>query len=117
MKLLLDACISPQARKELITAGHDVVWAGDWGEDPGDPTILQRAHQESRVLVTLDKDFGELGVLRGAPHSGIVRLVNFRAKQQGRVCVEVLARHAEDLHAGAIITTEPGRVRIRQANP
>jgi predicted nuclease of predicted toxin-antitoxin system len=66
------------------------------------------------VLVTLDKDFGELGVLRQAPHCGIVRLVNFRAADQGRACAQVLERHAEDLRRGALITAEPGRVRIRQ---
>jgi predicted nuclease of predicted toxin-antitoxin system len=32
-------------------------------------------HAESRVLVTLDKDFGELAIMKGAPHAGIIRLV------------------------------------------
>ena len=75
--------------------------------------ILQRAHREGRVLVTLDKDFGELGVLRDPPHSGIVRLVNFRAGKQGEVCAGIAVRHADDLKQGVIITAEPGRVRIR----
>jgi predicted nuclease of predicted toxin-antitoxin system len=114
LKILLDACISPQAKAELQAAGHDVVWAGDWTEDPGDPAILAQANQEGRVLVTLDKDFGELGVLREARHRGIVRIVNFRASQQGRVCAEIMARHAVELQQGAIITAEPGRIRIRQ---
>jgi predicted nuclease of predicted toxin-antitoxin system len=63
-------------RSELQSAGHDVDWAGDWTEDPGDEEILERAHREGRVLVTLDKDFGELTIVHGAPHSGIIRLVN-----------------------------------------
>ena len=116
MKILLDACVSPQAKLELETAGHDVVWAGDWTDDPGDPAILSQANQEGRVLVTLDKDFGELGVLREAPHCGIVRIVNFPASQQGRACAEILARHAVELQQGAIITAEPDRIRIRQLN-
>jgi predicted nuclease of predicted toxin-antitoxin system len=114
LKVLLDTCLSPEAKQQLEAAGYDVVWAGDWTEDPGDEAILDRARREARVLVTLDKDFGELGVLRGLSHSGIIRLVNFRAAQQGRVCLEILARHSDDLTQGAIVTAEAGRMRIRR---
>jgi len=114
LKLLLDTCLSALAKAELQATGHDVVWAGDWAEDPGDETILARAHEERRTLVTLDKDFGELAVLHGSPHRGILRLVGFRAGQQGSVCVRILREHAADLEAGAIITAEPGILRIRQ---
>lgn len=113
MKVLLDACLSPLAKAYLESAGHDVISAADWHEDPGDAAILARAHQEGRVLVTLDKDFGELGVLRQAPHCGIVRLVNFRAERQGPLLAEILSRHGENLTHGAILTAEPGRIRIR----
>jgi predicted nuclease of predicted toxin-antitoxin system len=67
------------------------------------------------VLVTLDKDFGEMAVLHDAPHRGILRLVNFRARQQASVCLDVLANHGDELLAGAIITAKPGRLRIRPA--
>ena len=59
MKVLLDTCVWGGARIPLTEAGHDVVLAGDWSEDPGDVAILARAGAEGRVLVTLDKDFGE----------------------------------------------------------
>ena len=76
MRILLDTCVSGGARAEIASAGHDVLWTGDRGEDPGDEEILAQAHAEGRVLVTLDKDFGELT-------------------------------------AGAIVTVEPGRARVR----
>jgi predicted nuclease of predicted toxin-antitoxin system len=97
----------------LRAEGHDVVWAGEWPEDPWDDEILERAHREERVLVTLDKDFGELAVFYGLPHSGIIRLVNLRARQQASVCLRVINLHGEDLKTGAIITVEPNRLRIR----
>jgi predicted nuclease of predicted toxin-antitoxin system len=81
--------------------------------DPGDAEILARAHAEGRVLVTLDKDFGELAIVLSVPHSGILRVVGQAAREQGRVVAQVLDRHAADLTAGAIITAEPGRLRIR----
>lgn len=113
MKLLLDTCVWGGAVKELIAAGHDVVWTGGWAEDPGDEEILARAHTEERILVTLDKDFGEIAVARGSPHHGILRMVGFSARQQGRACSEVIARHGAELLAGAIVTAERGRIRIR----
>lgn len=113
MKILLDTCVWGKARHELEAAGHDVVWSGDWPNDPGDEEILARAHSQARVLITLDKDFGELTILRGAPHCGILRLVNVSARQQSVVCLRVLADHGAELQSGAIITAEPGRLRIR----
>jgi predicted nuclease of predicted toxin-antitoxin system len=114
MKVLLDTCIAPGARDELRAAGHDVVWAGDWKEDPGDEVILAKAHEAGRVLITLDKDFGEFGVVRRTPHRGIIRIVDFRSGHQGAVGAKILAAYADDLIAGAIITAQPGRVRIRR---
>ena len=48
------------------------MWAGDLPADPGDMELLRRAHAEGRVLITLDKDFGELAIVTAEPHSGIV---------------------------------------------
>jgi predicted nuclease of predicted toxin-antitoxin system len=113
MKLLLDSCVWGKARHELEAAGHDVVWSGDWKTDPGDEEILALAHAQNRTLVTLDKDFGELAILHGRPHCGILRLVGFSAHQQAAACLHVLLGHETELASGAIITAEPGRVRIR----
>ncbi len=113
MKILLDSCVWGKARHELEAAGHDVVWSGGWPNDPGDEEILAIAHDQGRILVTLDKDFGELAVLRGRKHSGILRLVGISAHRQAIVCLEVPTKHGSDLLAGAIITAEAGRLRIR----
>ena len=113
MRLLLDTCVWGKTRKALEIAGHDVLWAGDWTEDPGDEEILSRARREGRILVTLDKDFGELAIVHERPHSGILRLVNVAARRQAPVCLAVLSLYGEELRAGAIVTAEPGRLRIR----
>ena len=116
MKLLLDTCVWGGAKRELADRGHDVVWSGDWLEDPGDEDILAKAYDEERVLVTLDKDFGELAIVRGLPHRGIVRLVNIAAKRQAAVCSTVLARYNTELQAGGIVTVTETNVRIRPMN-
>ena len=50
MKFLLDTCVWGGACTELRSAGHDVIWAGEWPDDPGDDEILERAHAEGRIL-------------------------------------------------------------------
>lgn len=113
MRVLLDACVWGGAMAEIEAAGHDVAWVGHWSTDPGDAEILTHAHHEGRILVTLDKDFGELAIVYGIPHHGIVRLVGFPARRQGIACVQVLARYGQELLKGAVITAEPGRTRFR----
>lgn len=113
MRLLLDTCVWGGAAKTLRLQGHDVVWTGEWGHDPGDGEILKYAIEEARTLVTLDKDFGELAVVHGIQHHGIIRVVGFPARQIGNVIMAVLGRYAGELAAGALLTVEPGRVRIR----
>lgn len=113
MKVLLDTCMWGLLQQPLIDAGHDVIWAGNWPDDPGDAAILALAHQEGRVLITLDKDFGELAIVQNAPHAGIVRLVGFSVRQQASLCLDVLERYADELAQGAIITVDPRRVRVR----
>lgn len=113
MKILPDTCVWGGTCKQLELAGYDVIWTGNWTEDPGDEEILNYAYNEGRILVTLDKDFGELAILQGVPHCGILRLVNIAAKQQANICLQILRKHSEDLLSGAILTAELGRLRIR----
>ncbi len=90
-----------------------MVWCGDWQADPGDEEILARALADGRVLVTLDKDFGELAIVRELPHAGILRLVGLSALRQAEVALRVIQAHGADLAGGAIITAEVGRLRLR----
>ena len=113
MKLLFDTCVWGGAKPDILAAGHDVLWTGDLPQDPGDEDILAQAYREQRVLITLDKDFGELAIRHSLPHCGIVRLVNIRARQQAATCLQVLAQYADELAQGAIVPVEAGRERIR----
>jgi len=116
VKVLLDTCVAGSAREVLQHAGHEVDWVGEWDQDPGDDAILAHAFHEEQVLVTLDKDFGELVFHRRLNHGGIVRLVGFTAANQGPTCRQILDDYGDELNEGAIVTVEPGRVRVRLPN-
>lgn len=113
MKILLDSCVSSILRPPLQAAGHDVVWMGDWPQDPGDTEILTIAYREQRIVITLDKDFGTLAIRDRMPHAGIIRLVNFSLRDQPVACEQILRHHGEILLTGAIITADQKRLRIR----
>ncbi|NLT69277.1 MAG: DUF5615 family PIN-like protein [Verrucomicrobiaceae bacterium] len=113
--LLLDSCVWGGALTSLTELGHDAVWTGSWENDPGDLAILTAANAEHRILITLDKDFGELAIVKGLPHCGIIRLAGFRAKQMAAVIHHVVSVYQSELEAGAIATVSPERIRIRTA--
>lgn len=115
MKVLLDTCVAGNAADAVRQAGHDVIWSGNWPRDPGDDEILRRAADESRVLITIDKDFGELVIAKGNAHCGMIRLIGFRAAEQGPAIVKLLQAYDKDLADRAILTAEPWRVRVRPA--
>lgn len=113
MKILLDTCISGGVVEALRSAGHDVVWSRDWPQDPGDEEILHRAYRDGRVLITLDKDFGELAIVYGKSHCGIVRLVGLSTIQQTNINVQIINKYGDGLQKGAIVTAESNRLRFR----
>ena len=113
MKLLLDACVWGGALEELAEAGHDVLWAGDWPESPSDEDLLGQAHREGRVLVTLDKDFGELAFRSGrAALSGII-LFRISAPSSAYVArAAVAALESRTDWAGYFAVVEDHRIRM-----
>ena len=113
MRLLVDSCISKFAVSFLREKGYSVVWIPEEGKDPGDEQILHKALQEKRVLVTADKDFGDLVFVFQKPHSAIIRLVNFKPKEQSRVIDKVLRSYEDELHRKPIITVNKSRLRVK----
>ena len=87
--------------------------AGEWDNDPGDREILRLAHEPGRVLVSLDKDFGERAIVFGEPHHGIIRLVGIGARMQAHYCLAAVEKYGRELARAAIVTVERRRTRVR----
>lgn len=74
MRWLADECVDAALIGRLRQAGHDVIYIAEI--DPGvtDRQLIVRANQERRLLLTDDKDFGELVVRWRRPLPGLVLL-------------------------------------------
>jgi predicted nuclease of predicted toxin-antitoxin system len=112
MKFLIDRCAGHLIAEWLRKQGHDVVESRELGPDPGDLALLQWANKESRILVTIDMDFGQLIFLHNVAHSGLIRLPDVPARGRQKILDDLLSRFAEQLEEAAIITVRNGRIRI-----
>ncbi len=115
MRFLVDRCAGHRLAEWLGNKGHDVVEAQALGSDPGDRALLEMAESENRVLITMDRDFGELIYLRRVSHAGLIRLPDVRVARRIEMVEELIDQYSEALEARAIVTIQGGRVRVSRS--
>jgi predicted nuclease of predicted toxin-antitoxin system len=114
VRYLLDGCASSTSLTAFLSElGHDVASVVSINPKAIDSEILEIALREDRILVTEDKDFGELVFVRGLPHGTIVRFREMTVDEQVAAMQELLENHVAALRSSAIITVRRGRIRIR----
>jgi predicted nuclease of predicted toxin-antitoxin system len=74
VRWLADECVDAPLVTQLRAAGHDVTYMAEVASATADTEIIARAHVEQRILLTEDKDFGELVFRRRLPVPGLVLL-------------------------------------------
>jgi len=117
MDFIVDESTGTAVVEYLRSIGHDVLFVAEAMPQADDPDILGRAVSEERILVTNDKDFGELVFRSGQAHHGVVllRLHDESPANRVRVVKAVLEQHADQLAGHFIVATEGG-VRIQPAS-
>ena len=107
-----ESCAGPVIRA-LHEAGHDVIAISEIAKGEADEQVLERALAEKRVLITEDRDFGELVYARGRSTAGVllVRFPSSVRRAKPATVVEAVAKLGLRLQ-GAFAVVEPGRVRI-----
>ena len=114
MRFLADENFPGAAVIALRDAGHDVASIAMDVPSSSDRDVLARASKDGRVLLTFDKDFGELAWKERLPATCGVIL--FRCAMPGPTVVgSVLARMVaqRDDWTGHFSVVEDGRVRMR----
>ena len=118
MRFIADENFPGAAVSDLRTAGHDVTWIRTAAPGMTDPEILALAMRELRIVLTFDKDFGELAFKAGLPAGcGIVlfRLPMSSSSSIGRRLADRLAERSD--WVGHFSVIEAGRTRMRELNP
>jgi predicted nuclease of predicted toxin-antitoxin system len=98
MRVLANENIPRTLLRELRDRGHDVLSAKESMRGEDDPAILARAQTEARLVVTQDKDFGELAFRFGLPaSSGVIlfRLSGSDPEADTRRMMEVIESRAD----------------------
>ena len=97
----------------LRDAGHDVFWVRTEAPGADDPTILARATADARVVLTFDKDFGELAFRARLPAASGVILLRMSLESPTAVSkLVVAALEARTDWSGHFSVVEEGRVRM-----
>jgi predicted nuclease of predicted toxin-antitoxin system len=71
MNLLANESVDRPIVERLRRDGHDVVYVADLSPSITDDEVLQQANNGNALLVTADKDFGELVFRQGWLHRGV----------------------------------------------
>jgi predicted nuclease of predicted toxin-antitoxin system len=118
MRLVVDECIAPSIVRWLRGENHDVISIFETARGSIDVDILEWSVREQRVLVTADKDFGDLVYRDGLPHQGIIllRLDNKTSANTIRVLSALFAQYADQIERHFVVVTETS-VRVSGHRP
>jgi predicted nuclease of predicted toxin-antitoxin system len=114
VRLFIDENISPVIGDALRRGGHDVVDATVLCPGQSDRHVVRLAQAEARVVVSEDKDFGELAFRDGLFPIGLIRLVlpSMTPTDKANRLLEVLAQASNQI-VGMLTVIEPARIRAR----
>ena len=114
MKFLANENFPLDAVDILRGAGHDVTWIRTHSPGAKDPVVLRHAISEQRVLLTFDKDFGELAFHAKLPASCGIVLFRIKARSSISLANAVLKAISSRVDwAGKFSVVQPTRIRVR----
>ena len=99
MRILADESVEGEVVARLRGEGHDVAYIPEASAGIGDDEVLARANAESRVLLTEDRDFGDLAFFYGNRSLGVVLLRAHGADVEAKASLvaDVLETHEDEL--------------------
>ncbi|MFQ5894685.1 MAG: DUF5615 family PIN-like protein [Nitrospinota bacterium] len=116
MRFLADESCDFAVVRALRADGHDVLALAEISPRAEDQAVIELAVRESRILLTEDKDFGQLVYSNRRARGGVLFL-RFPATAREalpRTVVELVRRRGERL-TDSFVVVEPGRIRIGRA--
>jgi predicted nuclease of predicted toxin-antitoxin system len=114
MRFVANENVSATVIGQLRAGGHDVLSVKETMRGQGDPAVLGRAQAEERLVVTHDKDFGELAFRAGLPAScGVIllRLAGDNPDRDNRRAIEAILSRTDWAGYFSVVTDD--RIRMR----
>ncbi|MDP2681528.1 MAG: DUF5615 family PIN-like protein [Deltaproteobacteria bacterium] len=114
LKFLVDVGVGKKVEKYLAETGYDVKCVRNINPRAGDSDILHLAVKENRMVITMDKDFGELVYNSGKLHSGvlILRLEDANGDKKVETVKKILSEYSDKLY-GKFCVFQGERLRIK----
>jgi predicted nuclease of predicted toxin-antitoxin system len=116
MKIVLDMNLSPVWQQFLEVEGHEVKhWSEIGATTAADTEIMEWARSNGYVVFTHDLDFSTLLFTTKAVAPSVIqlRIEDIRPKNIGKLVLIALQKAQRDIEAGALVTIDPRKNRIR----
>jgi len=99
LKFLADVNIEKYLVDELKRMGHNIIWVADVDRYLDDISILNMARKDNRILLTNDKDFGEIVFRQKQIPAGIIlfRVKGQDVKEKIKLLRKLLAAHSDKI--------------------
>ena len=113
LRLLADENFPGDAVEALRESGYDIAWIRTTAPGSRDPVALAKAQAENRILITFDKDFGELAFRAGlSAANGIIlfRISALSGEHIARIAAHALSQRTD--WAGHFSAVEDRRIRM-----
>jgi hypothetical protein len=114
LRFLADESCDFAVVRALRAAGHDVTAVAEFAQRSEDAVVADLAILDARILLTEDKDFGQLVYARAQPLGGVILLRFPAGARSGAQPVLDLINRDPDRLSGSFIVLSPGRMRIRR---
>ncbi len=114
MKFLADECCDAILVELLRINGHDVLYASEQMSGALDDDILLTAYNDKRILLTEDKDFGELVYRLKKPSNGIILIrIDVKNRHKKWTRLQKLIELYEKRLSGNFVVIDTKKFRFR----
>ncbi|HIH44507.1 MAG TPA: DUF5615 family PIN-like protein [Candidatus Methanoperedenaceae archaeon] len=114
MNFLADENVDRQIIEHLRLAGHHVMYVAETDAGISDDEVLDMANRSDALLLTCDKDFGDLVFRQRKVTGGVVliRLAGLSQARKSEIVLSAVRKHGKELlNAFTVITKEAIRIR------
>lgn len=117
MNFLVDESVDRQFVDSLRQDNHFVLYVAEMEPGISDESVLNLANQRDALLVTADKDFGEMVFRQLRISCGVVliRLAGLLPETKGEIVTSLMRKYGTEIvHSFTVVT--PNAIRIRRKN-